>query len=244
VRTWAADAERPAPLKSGIELASAEVRAMQGDDLSNPGMLWITRGEALWREPAGAAKQACANCHGDAAATMRGAATRYPAADQPSGKLVNLEDRVNLCRVRHQRGGALAHESDELLALTAFVAHQSRGLPLEPPRDQAELAGTERGRSRYHRRIGQMNLACAHCHQQNWGKRLLAQTISQGHGNAYPAYRLEWQTLGSLQRRLRSCYFGVRAEMPPYGAPELIELELYLRWRAAGLPLETPGVRR
>ena len=30
----------------------------------------------------------------------------------------------------------------------------------------------------------------------------------------------------------------------PYGAPEYRDLELYLAWRAAGLPVETPGVRR
>ena len=89
-----------------------------------------------------------------------------------------------------------------------------------------------------------MNLACASCHEQNAGKRLLAETISEGHSNAFPAYRLEWQSVGSLQRRLRACLFGIRAALPPEGSPELTELELYLGWRASGLPVETPGVRR
>ena len=89
-----------------------------------------------------------------------------------------------------------------------------------------------------------MNLACMHCHDWNAGKRLLAESISQGHPNAYPVYRLEWQSAGSLQRRLRACYFGVRAEMPPYGAQDLLDLELFLAWRAQGLTIETPGVRR
>lgn len=240
----AGESGRPLPLKSGIEFASPEVRAMQRDDLSNPGMLWVARGETLWRETSSGAGRACSSCHGKANETMKGVAARYPAIDAASGHLLNLEDRVNLCRVRHQDAAAFAYESDELLALTAFVAHQSRGMPVQAALDAPSRASLERGRERYHRRIGQMNLACVHCHQQNWGKRLLAQTISQGHGNAYPAYRLEWQTLGSLQRRLRACYFGVRAEMPPYGAQELLELELYLRWRAGGLPVEAPGVRR
>jgi len=43
----------------------------------------------------------------------------------------------------------------------------------------------------------------------------------------YPLYRLEWQSLGSLQRRLRSCISGIRAQAYDYGAPELVELELY-----------------
>jgi len=124
------------------------------------------------------------------------------------------------------------------------VAYQSRGLPLAVSIDGPARAAFERARAFYDQRHGQMNLACAHCHDQNWGKRLLGETISQGHGNAFPAYRLEWQGLGSLQRRIRACLFGVRAEMPPAGAAELAELELFLAWRAQGLPVEAPGVRR
>jgi L-cysteine S-thiosulfotransferase len=89
-----------------------------------------------------------------------------------------------------------------------------------------------------------MNLACAQCHEQNWGRRLFAETITQGHPNAWPAYRMEWQTLGSEERRLRACLSGVRAEMLPYGSPEYLDLELFLAWRAEGLRVETPGVRR
>ena len=117
-------------------------------------------------------------------------------------------------------------------------------MPVKVTIDWQNQSNFERGRQLYSRRIGQMNLACTHCHDRNWGKRLLAETISQGHGTAYPAYRLEWQSVGSLQRRIRACYFGVRAEMPDYGAPELLDLELFLAWRAGGLAVETPGVRR
>jgi sulfur-oxidizing protein SoxA len=241
---FAAHAERPEVLKSGIEFASSDVRSMQQDDFANPGMLWVTRGEASWRTRAGEANKACSDCHGDAARSMKGVAARHPAIDPASARLVNIEGRINLCRTRHQRAAPLAYESDDLLALAAYVAHQSRGMPMAVPLHLQNRRHFERGRDLYHRRIGQMNLACVHCHQRNWGKTLLAQTLSQGHGNAYPAYRLEWQTLGSLQRRLRACYYGVRAEMPAYGAPELLDLELYLAWRAAGLPIETPGVRR
>ena len=89
-----------------------------------------------------------------------------------------------------------------------------------------------------------MNLACTHCHERSWGRKLLAETISQAHGNPYPAYRLEWQTVGSLHRRLRACFFGVRAERPPAGSQDLLDLELFLAWRSQGLKVETPGVRR
>ena len=89
-----------------------------------------------------------------------------------------------------------------------------------------------------------MNVACTQCHDGNVGRRLRGDPLSQGQSDGWPAYRLEWQTLGSLSRRLRACSLGVRAEILPYGAPEYLALELYLAWRGEGLPLTSPGVRR
>ena len=67
--------------------------------------------------------------------------------------------------------------------------------------------------------------------------------VPQAHPTGYPLYRLEWQSLGSLERRLRNCLTGIRAEPYDYGAPELVDLELYLMWRARGMTMETPAVR-
>jgi sulfur-oxidizing protein SoxA len=228
-------------LRSGTEFAGVDVRAMQSDDLANPGFLWIDRGEKLWRDTT--ASQSCASCHGDASESMRGVAARYPAADA-AGAVLDLEARINDCRVRRQKVAPLPRESDDLLGLTAYVAYQSRGMPLAASIDGAARAAFERGREFYYARHGQMNLSCAQCHEKNWGKRLYTETISQGHGNAFPAYKLEWQSLGSLQRRIRACLYGIRAEMPAYGAPELTDVELFLAWRGHGLAVETPGVRR
>jgi L-cysteine S-thiosulfotransferase len=237
--------ERALPLsvlRSGIEFAGADVRGVQSDDLANPGFLWVEAGQKLWRDAAGGAS--CASCHGDAGASMRGVAARYPAFDAASATVFDLEARINDCRVRRQKQSPLPRESDELLGLTAYVAFQSKGLPMAARVDGPAGAAFDRGRAFYYERHGQMNVSCAQCHEQNWGKRLYAETLSQGHSNAFPAYKLEWQALGSLQRRIRACLFGVRAEMPLAGAPELTDVELFLAWRAQGLPVEAPGVRR
>ncbi|HZQ61659.1 MAG TPA: sulfur oxidation c-type cytochrome SoxA [Casimicrobiaceae bacterium] len=234
----------PADLRSGITFAGDDVRAMQEDEFGNPGMLWVEKGARLWSEAAGSDGKSCASCHGDAKTAMRGVAARYPAYDRVQTRVVDLEAKIADCRTRHQRASPLARESDDLLALATYVAHQSRDLPIAVSIEGAAKASFERGRAFYYQRHGQMNLSCAQCHEQHWGKRLLRETMSQGHGNAFPAYRLEWQTLGSLQRRLRACLFGIRAEMPAEGATELTDLELFLAWRAQGLSIETPGVRR
>ena len=101
-----------------------------------------------------------------------------------------------------------------------------------------------RGEDYFFTRRGQYNLACNQCHNDNWGRQLRGDTISQGHGTAFPGYRFEWQSLGSLQRRLRDCDAGVRAEPLAYGSDDYLAVELYLAKRAEGLPIEVPGVRR
>jgi L-cysteine S-thiosulfotransferase len=229
-------------IRSGSAFLTQDLQALEADEFANPGMLWVERGEKLWSEPGGRKNLACAGCHKDT--SMRGVAARYPRIEKASGELFNLESRINACRAEHMGAEPLRYESEELLALTAYVARQSRGVPIAVSIEGPARARFEAGRASYNQRRGQMNLSCAHCHDAQWGKRLLSETISQGHPNAYPAYRLEWQTIGSLERRLRACLSGIRAEMLPYGSQEYLDLELYLARRAQGLPIETPGVRR
>ena len=173
---------------------------------------------------------------------MKGVAARYPAFDPKRGAPVDIEQRINICRTEQQGAPALAFESKELLALSVYVARQSRGAPIES--SDARLAPfISAGRDIFERRQGQLNLACTHCHNDNWGQKLAGVAIPQGHPTGYPLYRLEWQTLGSLQRRLRNCLIGMRAEVFPYGAPEYVALETFLMWRARGMPMESPAVR-
>jgi L-cysteine S-thiosulfotransferase len=230
--------------KSGIEFQSAETRALQADDGANPGMLWVEHGAALWSTAVGEAGKSCATCHHAPVASMPGVAARYPAIDPASGTLVNLEGRINTCRTRHMQASELAYETPELLALTAVVTHQSRGLPRRVETGGAAQSHYEAGRAFFETRQGQLNLSCAQCHDNSVGLRLRGDRISQGQTNAWPAYRLEWQTLGSLHRRLRACSLGVRAEILPFGSPDYLALELFLASRGAALPIESPGVRR
>jgi sulfur-oxidizing protein SoxA len=229
--------------RSGYDLMARETRAIQDDDATNPAMLWVLDGEALWGRKAGAADRACADCHGDARASMKGVAARYPAFDSQRRRPVNLEQRINSCRSDRQKAPPFAYESKELLALTAYVARQSRGLPIDVTIDARTKPFLESGRQTFHRRQGQLNLACAMCHDDNWGKHLAGSVSPQAHPTGYPLYRLEWQALGSLERRLRGCLTGIRAQVPEFGADEFVDLELYLMWRARGMKVETPAVR-
>jgi sulfur-oxidizing protein SoxA len=231
------------PRRSGYQEMSPALQKMQDDDTANPAMLFVQAGAAAWAEKSGAAGKSCADCHGDAAVSMKGVAARYPAVASVLDRPVDLEGRINLCRTAHQQAPALANEGNDVLALSAFVALQSRDLPIAPPDDPKLAALRAQGADLYKRRQGQLNLSCANCHDDNAGRKLAGATIPQAHPTGYPIYRLEWQALGSLKRRLRNCVVGMRAEPWAYDATEYLALEAYLMERARGMPMDAPGVR-
>ena len=115
--------------RSGYDDAGPQVRAMQDDDMANPAFLWVQQGAALWERRLGEAGRSCADCHGPVE-EMRGVAARFPEFDAARGRVVTLEQRVNLCRTEFQGAPALAPESDALLGITALVGLQSRGMPV------------------------------------------------------------------------------------------------------------------
>lgn len=233
-----------AQLKSGLQFSGKDVQALQADEFANPAQLWLSQGAQAWGRVRTGQGKSCASCHGDAAVSMQGVATRYPAMDAATGRLFNLEDRINHCRVRYQQEAPMPPESDDLLDLSLWVTQASKGMPLRVDIDGAARSHWQAGAALFMRRQGQLNLSCAQCHDQHFGQRLYTDPLSQGQPNAYPVYRLEWQKVGSLERRLRSCYAGIRAEMPPWGALEMRQLALYLMWRAEGLQVEAPAVRK
>jgi len=227
-----------AEVRSPRDYLSPALRAQQDDPSRHPGWLWVDEGEALWRR----GDPSCRSCHGDIA-SMAGVAARYPAVAQ-DGALLNLEGRIERCRTRHQGQPEFGYESDALLSLTTAVALRSRGLPMSVAVDGPATPFFEQGRTLYETRQGQLNLACGQCHDDNAGRRLRGDVISNGLGTGFPAYRLEWNAVGSLHRRLRACQLGVRATQFELGAPEYTALELFLAHRARGLPVEAPGLRR
>lgn len=245
---WLA-APAAAQVKSGSEFLSPEMARQQADETRNPGFFWVEQGESLFsaRPPQGQGQSqglACIACHAEPRQSLRGAATRYPQVDGPSGTLLNLEGRIEQCRVERQKQPAFGPESADLLAMTAYVASLSRGMPMDVATDGAARPFYEAGKAFFERRQGQINLSCRQCHDGLVGQKLRGETISHGAGTGYPAYRLEWNTVGSLHRRLRACSLGVRATQFDFGAPEYLALELYLAARAARLPVETPAIRR
>ena len=230
--------------RSGFDDMSAALQSLQRDDTQNPGMLWVQEGEALWSRRAGSGGS-CAGCHdangGDRTAS---AAARHPVFDAETARPLTLAGRIDRCRQRHLGLPGEGADGPEVLALSAWLSHRARGLSIAAPDDDARLAPWRvRGEALWRRRMGQLDLACHHCHDERAGERLGGAVIPQGHPTGYPTYRLEWQSLGSLQRRIRGCVVGVRAEPFAADAEEVLALEVWMRKRATGMKLEGIAVR-
>jgi len=230
--------------RSGYLYLTDQTQALQDDDFLNPGMFAVDEGRAVWNTPAGEAGLACADCHGDAEDTMVGVAARYPRYDAERGGIINLELMINRERVERMGAEPLDYESADLLALTTYIAHQSRGLPLDVDVSGPAAPFFELGEDFFYERRGQLDISCAQCHEALDGRLLRGDVISQGQINGFPFFRLIWASMGSTHRMFQWCNEAVRAEPYPYGSDEYLNLELYLAWRGRGLPIETPAVRR
>ncbi|MEP3248347.1 MAG: sulfur oxidation c-type cytochrome SoxA [Sneathiella sp.] len=249
----AADAERKSiaapeghPLDeiiSGYEFRAPETQNLQDDDFENPAYLWVEKGEELWDTADGKAGKACSSCHEDAAETMKTAGAEFPKWNAKQGKPVNLEQQINLCRTDQMQASKWKWESEELLSMTSFVRSQSRGVPVNVQVDGQMAPFFEKGKDLYYKRVGQLDMACANCHEDNYGTNIRSDMLSQGQSNGFPTFRLKWQKVGSLHRRFKGCMKNIRATPYKVGSDEFVNLELYVGYRGKGLPVEAPAVR-
>jgi sulfur-oxidizing protein SoxA len=230
-------------LWSGYRYASKSTQGMQDDEFANPAMAWHDIGQEEWSKVDGKEGKACATCHKDAMKSMKGVGARYPIYHEPSKKLLNVEDRINLCRTKNMGAKKWKYDSAKMLGMSIFVQAQSRGMPVKVDVSGKAKPFFEKGKAFYYQRRGQLDMACAHCHEKYYGMKIRMNTLSQGMSNGFPTYRLKWQKPGSLHRRFSGCNKQVRAKPFKKGSDEYMNLELYLAWRGMGLPVETPAVR-
>ncbi|MAA96691.1 MAG: sulfur oxidation c-type cytochrome SoxA [Stappia sp.] len=231
-------------ITSGFVYRTEETQELELDDFTNPGFLMVELGQDLWSTPEGSAGKSCESCHGDASESMKGVRAAMPKWSEAAGKPLTLEQTINACRTDRMGADAWKWESDQMLGMTAFVGLQSRGMPVKLDLAAGDMQSWwEHGKELYYTRTGQLELACANCHEDNYGNYIRADHLSQGQSNGFPTYRLKWQKLGSLHRRLKGCIKDTRAETYDVGSDELVALETYLAWRGTGLSVETPAVR-
>jgi len=228
---------------SGWRFRNPETQSLQMDDFENPAMPTVDIGADLWAAVDGDAGKSCQSCHDDAAESMKGVRATYPKWNEKRGKPHTLETQINECRTDRMQAKEWKWESGDMLAMTAFVGLQSRGMPVNVRIDGPMSKWHGMGKELYFTRVGQLNMSCANCHQENYGKMIRADHLSQGQINGFPTYRLKWGGLGSSHRRFKGCMKNIRAKPYKPGSDEFVALELYLASRGQGLSVETPAVR-
>lgn len=228
---------------SGWRFRADETQGLETDDFENPAMVAVDYGQDLWDTAAGSSEKSCADCHGAVEEAMKGFRADMPRWNEAAGKPWALEHWVNWSIEEHQGAEPWKWESEEMLAMTALIGLQSRGMPMAVATDGPMADWIERGKELYYTRVGQLDLACSNCHEDNFGNFIRADHLSQGMINGFPTYRFKWSGLGSLHRRFKGCMEQVRAEPYERGSDEFTALEAYLAWRGAGLGIETPAVR-
>lgn len=225
---------------SGWRFRSVETQALQTDDFDNPAMIFVDQGIDLWTKVDGSEGKSCSSCHEDVE-DFAGLRTTLPRVDD--GKLVTMENLVNDCRTERMGAEAWQWSKGNMTAITALIGLQSRGMPMDVATDGDAAAFWEKGKELYYTRVGQLDMSCSNCHEDNYGMMIRADHLSQGQINGFPTYRLKNAKLNSIHGRFKGCMANIRATPFKEGGEEFKALELYLASRGQGLVVETPSVR-
>jgi L-cysteine S-thiosulfotransferase len=235
------------PLKRlipGEEFLPAALRALQADDFDNPAYPFVEAGEMAWGRPEGTSGKSCQECHGSGSKiSVKRAAASYPKFAPDANQVITLQTRINLCRQNGLRAPAWPADSDQMGSMVAYLRWLARGTL--PAVDVSGPAAPmfEQGRTLFQSKAGLLKLSCSQCHDERFGQKFGADTLSQGHPQAFPVFSNGMGRLISLHERFRMCNQLARAPAQPENSPDYVALELYLTWRAKDLPLTAPGVR-
>lgn len=227
---------------SGWLFRETETRDLQKDDFDNPGMVFVDRGLDAWNETMGKNGESCAGCH-EGPESMKGLRTVLPRVDAKSGKLMIMEDYINSCVTKEMGLEAWGVTSDKMKDMMALISVQSRGEVVNVAIDGPAQSFWEHGKEIYYTRYGQLEMSCANCHENNYGRMIRADHLSQGQVNGFPTYRLKDAGILSAQQRFVGCVRDTRAETFKAGSDEFKALELYVASRGNGLSIEGVSVR-
>ncbi len=227
---------------SGWHFRDDTTRGLQRDDFDNPGMVFVDRGLDSWNAAQGKSGESCAGCH-QGPESMTGLRATTPRVDAKTGKLMLIEDYVNGCVTERMGLEAWGMTGNKMKDMMALISMQSRGQSVNVAIDGAAAPFWEKGKEVYYTRYGQLEMSCANCHEDNYGKFIRSDHLSQGQVNGFPVYRLKDAGILSAQQRFVGCVRDTRAETFKAGSDEFKALELYVASRGNGLMVEGVSVR-
>ena len=228
----------------------------------SPVELFELEGEALWKKPQGPKQVSLEKCDlGAGPGVLKGAYARLPRYFKDADRVMDLETRLLHCMQTVQ--GRSAEEAtkrvfgnedrpSEMEYLSAYIAAQSRGVPMAPgtshPKEKQAL---DLGRRLFFHRAGSWDFSCASCHGEE-SKRIRMQDLpvlanprdARPVVSTWPAYRVSNSQFKTMQWRLNNCYQQMRYPEPNYASDITVALTLFLTATGEGEPYRGPGTKR
>lgn len=255
----AAHAEQDA--SKGIE----EYRKMMAaDPFSNPGLLAIDAGEALWKTARGTKNVSLETCDlGKGPGVLAGAVAEMPRYFADADKVMDLERRIVWCMeniqgldtkdiVKKAFSGA-GQDNSEMEVLATYVSAQSNGMPLKPQLSHPkEKEAFDIGEALFFTRAGPFDFSCQTCHSVS-GTRIRLQELpdlskpgkeAQLAVATWPAYRVSTNSMKTMQHRMADCYRQMRMPKVGFGSDAVTALVTYLIKQAEGGKIEVPALKR
>lgn len=224
--------------------------------------LYVAAGEDVWKKPQGPKHASLEQCDlGQGPGVLRGAYAGLPRYFADADRVMDLETRLLWCMTTLQgrseaeatrRVFGNADTPSEFEVLSAYVAAQSRGMPMRPGTAQPkEKAAYELGRELFYHRAGPWDFSCASCHGEP-GKRIRMSELpalneakyAQPLMATWPAYRVSTSSFVTLQWRMNDCYRQMRMPEPKYGSDVPVALIHYMTVNAQGAEYRGPAIKR
>ena len=171
----------------------------------------------------------------------------YPKFVKGKG-VVTLSNAIVSCAKKNSlKGWKLTKGKTAKLEAYFASASKEKGKKVNIVIDSKEAAEAyERGKKEYYTQRGYLKLSCATCHVQGAGQRVRNEYLSPltGATTHFPVYRLKWQGLGTLERRIKGCNKNQGETPHKPGSTWTKELLYFMAYMSNGMPVDGPDIRK
>lgn len=172
----------------------------------------------------------------------------YPYFDEKKKDVVSLTSAVNDC-LRANGEKEWNTQKGDMANFQAFLAFstQEAGKNFDIKiQSEAAKKAYENGKEYYYTQKGYLKLSCAECHIQGAGQRVRNEKLSPltGQITHFPVFRLKWDELGTLERRISGCVLDQGQVPPKDESTQMKELLYFLAYMSNGMAVDGPDVRK
>jgi len=235
----------PSEYNMGVYSILPDAREQWEDQMMFPAYeQHISRGEEIWNNTTFPNGKTFADCLGDA----KGLRAKYPFYDTEAGQVRVLEQDLIECQKANGVKEPWAWNNADLKAVSAYLSSQSRGMKINVTIDNpGAVEAFNKGKEVWYRKKGQLNMACADCHQYHSGQNARAETLSFGIGKTahWPVVRYSrGDALVTLHQRFNGCIRSVRGIGYGVHSEEFNNLEFFLAYIDNGIEINGPNLRK